>query len=137
MTHHTLSAHTDGDDIDPRTVARVLRRALGGLGSTLAVVGLVALSFGLHEEAVELLLIGCTALGCSTVAVGITLTVYLIELVVRGQAAIRTEVHEVAQEQEQQAERLTALEEGERALAGAVRTMNRPPDELGGRRRQS
>lgn len=136
MTDHTLSAHTHGDDeVDARTVARVVRHTTVGLAVTLAILALIALGLGLAHDTPEAFMLGCTVLVCSGFVGAVSLAAYMVELIMKGQSDICDKMEQSAEDHEEFRQRFAALEAGGRAIAGAVRTISDPPDELNERRR--
>jgi hypothetical protein len=143
MTYHELIAHTHRDQYedDPGTAMRIMRRGASGAAVVIAAFGFACLGAGLWEDSVQLWNLGLTTLGLAGMAGIVAAGAYIGELVDRGRRADRehfAEVHEhIGEFRDCLAEilrRLSELEAGERAIAGAVRKMSDPADELGQRR---
>jgi hypothetical protein len=129
MIEHTVSAHTHCDRVqdDPLTALHVMRRTAQGISVVLSALSAGALAAGLWEDSLQVWNLGLTLLGIAAMAGIVSAITYVGELVIRTQRDLDAGQCEISA-------RLDALEAGERALAGAMRKMSDPADELGQRR---
>lgn len=128
-----MGAH-DRDD-DPITVLHVLRRTALAATITLAVIGLCLLAAGLTSDVIRLWNLGCTILLYVPAGLIIAAGAWFCELSQRGIQQTREDVRETRQEVRDNTLRLDAIEEGERAIADAIRSADdEDGDELRRRR---
>ncbi|WUI02053.1 hypothetical protein OHR68_09685 [Spirillospora sp. NBC_00431] len=150
MINEDLSVHTHGDR-DPAPILHTTRYVSTGLGMALLVIGVILLTAGVGagHEGLRVMTAGLTLIGlagmCGVVAVGASIGEQIdrrdtarvcalgeeFSALAEDVGALSREIRSLASAIDS---RLKAVEAGERSIAGALKGLPGPPDELGPRR---